>query len=253
MVELVARSVYDGVGATALATALALPPVTLLEEVGSTMDVAHQLAGRGAPAGTLVLANAQHTGRGRGGHRWASEPGAGIWLTLIERPNDPRAVEVLSLRVGLRVARALDRFAPATVGLKWPNDLYLLGRKLGGILVETRWRDNRPDWVAIGVGVNVRPPRDVPGAVALGGAAPRPAILGELIPAIRAAAAGRGSLTEREVAEFGRRDIAAGQACRLPHPGRVAGIADDGALVIVTAAGPVRCRDGSLVLEGDQP
>ena len=60
-------------------------------------------------------------------------------------------------------------------------------------------------------------------------------------------------LTNAFVAEFARRDIAAGQACRLPQPGRVAGIADDGALVIVTAAGPVHCREGSLVLEGDHP
>ena len=244
---------YDGLTAPALAAALALPQVTLLEEVGSTMDVAHDLASAGAPAGTLVLANAQRTGRGRGGRHWSAAPGAGLWLTLVERPNDSRAVAVLSLRVGLRAARALDRFAPAAVGLKWPNDLYLLGGKLGGILVETRWRDGRPDWVAIGLGVNMRPPRDVPGATALGAGPSRPEILGELVPAVRAAAAGRGPLTAREVEEFGRRDIAAGQACRLPLPGRVAGIADDGALVIVTAAGPVHCREGSLVLEGDHP
>lgn len=244
---------YDGLPGAALAELLALPRVTLLEEVGSTMDVAHELASAGAPAGTLVLANAQRAGRGRAGRRWSAEPGAGIWFTLIERPNDPRAVEVLSLRVGLRVARALDRFAPVTVGLKWPNDLYLLGGKLGGILVETRWRDGRPDWVAIGVGVNVRPPREIRGAAALGGGAARPEILGELIPAVRAAAAGRGPLAEREVREFGRRDIAAGRVCRLPQPGRVAGIADDGAIVIVTATGPVHCREGSLVLEGDPP
>lgn len=244
---------YDGLTAEALARRLALPRVVLFEEVGSTMDVAHALGSDGAPPGTLVLANAQRTGRGRSGRRWSAEPGAGIWLTLIERPNEARAVEVLSLRVGLRAARALDRFAPAPVGVKWPNDLYLLGGKLGGILVETRWRDGRPDWVVIGIGVNVRPPRDVPTAAALGEQQSRLEILGELIPAVRAAAAGRGPLTEREVAEFGRRDIAAGQACRLPQPGRVAGIADDGALVIVTAAGPVHCREGSLVLEGDHP
>lgn len=244
---------YDGRTAPALAAVLALPRVMLLEEVGSTMDVAHQLASEGAPAGTLVLANAQRSGRGRAGRRWSAEPGAGIWLTLVERPNDPRAVEVLSLRVGLRAAGALDRFAPAPIGLKWPNDLYLLGGKLGGILVETRWRDGRPDWVAIGMGMNVLPPRDVSGAAALGAEHSRPEILGELVPAVRAAAAGRGPLTDREVMEFGRRDIAAGQACRLPQAGRVAGIADDGALVIVTAAGPVHCREGSLVLEGDHP
>jgi BirA family biotin operon repressor/biotin-[acetyl-CoA-carboxylase] ligase len=241
---------YDGLTASELAARLALPQVALLDAVESTMDVAHELAGRGAPAGALVLANAQRAGRGRGGRRWSSAPGAGIWMTLIERPSDPRALDVMSLRVGIRAARALDRFGPAPIGLKWPNDLHLLGGKLGGILVETRWREGRPDWVAIGLGLNLAPP-DVPGAAALGAAMSRVAVLGELVPAVRAAAAARGPLTEHELNEFARRDIAAGRVCRLPRPGRVAGIADDGALLVVTAAGLERCREGSLVLEGD--
>jgi BirA family biotin operon repressor/biotin-[acetyl-CoA-carboxylase] ligase len=249
--DAVAAPGYDGLTASALASRLALPRVVLFDAVESTMDEAHALAGRGTPAGTLVLANAQRAGRGRGGRRWSSAPGSGIWMTLVERPNDPHALDVLSLRVGIRAARALDRFVPAPIGLKWPNDLHLLGGKLGGILVETRWREGRPDWVAIGLGINLLTPADVPDAAALGVTASRVDVLGELVPAVRAAAAARGPLTQREVSEFGRRDVAAGRACRLPRPGRVAGIAEDGALLVVTAAGPVKCREGSLVLEGD--
>ena len=99
MAELLSTQSYDGVAADLLAERLALPRAELFEAVGSTMDVAHGLASDGAPAGTLVLANTQLAGRGRGGRRWAAEPGAGVWLTLIERPNDVGAVEVLSLRV----------------------------------------------------------------------------------------------------------------------------------------------------------
>lgn len=243
-------ALYDGQTAGALEALLALPAVHVFDAVDSTMDVAHELAAAGAPAGTLVLADAQRAGRGRAGRRWLAPVGAGIWFTLVERPNDPRALEVLSLRVGIRAARALDRFAPSEIGLKWPNDLFLLGGKLGGILVETRWRDGLPDWAAIGIGVNVQPP-GVAQAAALGAGVSRLEVLGELVPAVRAAAAARGGLTPAEVAAFASRDIAAGRACTAPRAGRVAGIDGDGALLIVTPAGVERCREGSLVLEDE--
>jgi BirA family biotin operon repressor/biotin-[acetyl-CoA-carboxylase] ligase len=240
---------YDGVTAGELAAQLALPRVALFEEVDSTMDVAHALAKDGAPAGTLVLADAQRAGRGRGGKRWTSASGSGVWFTMVERPNDAAALDVLSLRVGLRVARALDRFAGIRVGLKWPNDLLLPRGKLGGILVEARWRDGGPDWVAIGVGVNQRVPGDVPAAAALGGGTPRLEVLAELVPAVRAAATARGHLGAPELADYAARDVLAGRTCRAPRPGRIAGIAEDGALLVVTLAGVERCRDGALLLE----
>ncbi|HEX7121381.1 MAG TPA: biotin--[acetyl-CoA-carboxylase] ligase [Gemmatimonadaceae bacterium] len=248
-----ATASYEGRTGDELARQLGLPRVDVFEAVTSTMDLAHELAAAGSPAGTLVLADAQRSGRGRAGRRWTSEPGAGLWMTLVERPNDPSALDVLSLRIGLGVARVLDRFATAPVGLKWPNDLYLLGGKLGGILVESRWRNTRPDWVAIGVGINVRRPADVPQAAGLGERVSRLEVLGELIPAIRAAAQARGRLTPREVAAFAERDVAAGRTCREPRAGRVAGIADDGSLLVVTAGGTVRCREGSLLLDEEVP
>lgn len=239
---------YDGATGETLARALSLPNVVVVEEVASTMDVAIELAGAGAPAGTLVLADAQIAGRGRAGRRWQSGAGDGIWLTLLERPNDPSALEVLSLRTGLRTARALDRFSATPVGLKWPNDLYLPGGKLGGILVESRWRGTRPEWTAIGIGINVRATNH-PGGAALGPGVGRLDVLGELVPAVRAAAAARGHLSDAEVAEFAARDIASGRACREPLTGRVSGLANDGALLIETPQGMKRVLEGSLVLE----
>ena len=103
---------------------LDLPRVDLLDSTTSTLDVAHRIAAEGAASGTLVIANEQTAGRGRGGKTWRSLPGAGIWLTLIERPADTSGLGVLSLRVGLAAAQALDRFASEPILLKWPNDLY---------------------------------------------------------------------------------------------------------------------------------
>src|SRR5258706_5650563 len=146
---------------------LGLPRVELLESTTSTLDVAHRIAAKGAPSGTLVIANEQTAGRGRGGKTWQSSPGAGLWLTLIERPGDTSGLGVLSLRVGLAAAQALDRFASEPIRLQWPNDLYIDSGKLGGVLVEARWREQAVEWVAIGLGVNVNAPANLEGAAGL--------------------------------------------------------------------------------------
>lgn len=246
-----ADALYDGLSPEALRARLDLPRVEVWESIGSTLDAAHALAAGGAPAGTLVLAERQTAGRGRAGRRWASAPGAGIWLTLVERPTEADAVELLAIRLGLRAARALDRFAPEPVRLKWPNDLYCGGGKLAGILVESRWRDARVDWVAMGFGLNVRAPDDVPGAAALRPGTSRVEVLSELVPALRAAAAARGDLDGGEAAEWRARDLARGRAVREPAAGVVQGIDARGALVVRTPAGDVACRSGSLIFEED--
>jgi len=240
-----------------LSDKLAATHVVRLEEVGSTLDVAHRLAAAGAEPGTLIVADAQTAGRGRMGRSWRSERGAGIWLTLVERPRDPSGLEVLSLRVGLALAPALDQFAADRVCLKWPNDLYLGGRKLGGILIEARWREQSLEWLAIGVGINLRPPADEPNAVGLpeGGAASRDVVLEEIVPRIRAAAARGGPLDRDELAAFAARDIAMGRRCVEPVLGIVRGISASGALQVEVALSSgngttlTEVRAGSLVLD----
>lgn len=241
---------YDGLDSTTLARLLGVPRVVLFDSTASTMDDAHGLAALEAPAGTVVLTDRQSAGRGRNGRRWASAAGQGIWMTVVERPNDPRAVDVLSIRLGLRAARALDRYAPSLVRLKWPNDLYLGDAKLAGILVEARWRANRMDWVAIGIGVNVHEPANVANAAALRLGTRRLDVLGELVPAVRAAAAARGSLSANELAEFATRDVALGRVCLDPARGTVRGIAETGELLVETESGVRTFRDGSLTLAG---
>lgn len=219
----------------------------VLDTTTSTMDVAHELARDGAPAGTVVIADAQTAGRGRGGTGWISEPGQGIWLTLLERPRDPSALDVLSLRVGLGAARALDLFAGEPIRIKWPNDLFAEGGKLAGILIEARWRDLELEWVAIGLGVNVRPSTAL-GAGSLEPGASRIEILAELVPELREAAAATGMLTPAELTEFEGRDFARGKECTQPAIGVVKGISAAGELLVGLADSVVRFRSGSLVL-----
>jgi BirA family biotin operon repressor/biotin-[acetyl-CoA-carboxylase] ligase len=222
----------------------------MFREVGSTLDEAHALAAAGAPAGTLVLADAQTAGRGRMGRTWASEPGAGLWLTVIERPRDAEALGVLSLRIGLALAPVLDPFADSRVRLKWPNDLYVGAKKLAGILAEARWRDGAPEWVAIGVGINVRAPVSEPAAAGLRVGVSRDEVLRQVVPAIRDAASRSGPLDTTELSAFASRDLARGRPCSEPVAGTVRGIDASGALLVDVVSGgpPTVVHAGSLVL-----
>lgn len=239
---------WDGENGETLARLLDLPRVELLTSVRSTMDVAHALGADGAALGTLVLADEQTAGRGRSGKRWRSRSGAGIWMTLLERPNDADALGVLSIRLGLKAAPVLERYTDERVTLKWPNDLLVRAGKVAGILVETRWRERQVDWVAIGLGVNVHAPDGEAGGSLREGTR-RLDLLAELMPALRAATRARGALTAVELERWDARDHAAGRLCRSPVSGRVRGLAPDGSLIVERAGVTALARAGSLVLE----
>ena len=234
----------DGLSAADVAERCGVPRAVLLGSVASTLDVAHALAADGAPAGTLVVADRQTVGRGQHGRSWRSESEAGVWLTLIERA-DESSLAVLALRLGLALAPVLSSFAGADVQLKWPNDLWISDRKLAGILVEARWRDGQPEWVAIGVGINVGAPA-MPGAIGLGTGVSRAAVLCAVVPALRAASARSGQLTAEELAAWSSRDYAAGRRITLPAAGTVLGIDAGGALLVESVGGVSRWRTGSI-------
>ena len=226
---------------------LSLPRVVVFDDVASTLDVAHELGAAGAAAGTLVLADAQTAGRGRMGRAWRSDAGAGIWLTLLERAASNESLDVLALRLALALASALDAFTTRAIALKWPNDLYVDGRKLAGVLIEARWHGARLDWLAVGAGINVRIP-DGLDVASLAPGSDRVSVLREIVPALRAAVALPGLLTPEELVRYAARDLAGGRRCVAPVEGVVAGIDASGSLLVDTAEGRVVCRAGSLTL-----
>ena len=245
---------WDGYDADAVARRCRVPRVELLGETDSTLDVAHALAEGGAVAGTIVVADSQRAGRGRQGRAWTSRPGAGVWATVIERPRDPSILELLSLRVGLRLAEALDSLAGDQVRVKWPNDLLVREGKLAGILTEARWSGSTLGWVAVGVGVNMEPPEDVPSAAALR-RGERLDVLEAIVNAVRAGVAATGELTADERARYAARDALAGRRIVAPAIGRVAGISATGSLLVDTERGREQHRAGTIRFaeEGEHP
>jgi BirA family biotin operon repressor/biotin-[acetyl-CoA-carboxylase] ligase len=130
-------------------------------QLDSTQNTAAELARQGEPAGTLVIAERQSSGRGRSGHRWFSPPGVNLYLTAILRPSLGGArLPSLSLVAGLALAQTLEEVACVSPRLKWPNDLWLGERKAGGLLAEVIGYDPGAPCVLLGLGLNVNLTRD---------------------------------------------------------------------------------------------
>lgn len=132
----------------------------LLRECGSTNDVLLIRAERGAPSGTVVIAESQTAGRGRRGRRWQSAPGDSLTFSLLWRFAPGTQPLGLSLAAGLAVVRALEKIGAGDTALKWPNDVLKEGKKLAGILIELV--PNAPHAAVIGIGMNVRLPATMP-------------------------------------------------------------------------------------------
>ncbi|MEO8088784.1 MAG: biotin--[acetyl-CoA-carboxylase] ligase [Gemmatimonadales bacterium] len=229
------------------------------DRVSSTMDVIHQLASEGAVPGTAVIAGEQLEGRGSRGRTWHS-PVGGLWLSVVFKPPAVEGLEVISLRVGLAVAEAIQAQLPKPLQLKWPNDLMLEGRKVGGVLCEARWQGDSLAWVAVGVGMNVR--NRIPdelGLVAMSLHELAPGITVEevgdaVLAALRALDLGPGRLSPSELDRFARRDWLRGHTILEPAAGRVTGVGEDGALLVRTASGSeVSLRSGTVELAAASP
>jgi BirA family biotin operon repressor/biotin-[acetyl-CoA-carboxylase] ligase len=216
------------------------------DRVSSTMDLAAALAASGARHGEAVAAREQEAGRGRRGRSWVS-PAGGLWLSVICRPEGSSTVECLSLRAGLGIAHAIELALPGipTIAIKWPNDLYLGGRKVAGVLCEARWEGPVLAWVLVGAGVNVANPlpdwlRESAAWLGEWAAGARPEDLAEPVAeAVARAGLVSGPLTPVELEEFARRDWLRGRTLSAPSTGRCAGISPDGALLVEAPDGRV--------------
>jgi BirA family biotin operon repressor/biotin-[acetyl-CoA-carboxylase] ligase len=125
-------------------------------EVGSTNDVAAMLGDRGEPEGTLVIADAQTAGRGRHGRAWASLPGAGLYMSIVMRPAT-HVISLLTIAAGVALADGIEAATGLHTQLKWPNDIYMDGRKLAGILAEAGTSAAGTQHVIVGCGINLLP------------------------------------------------------------------------------------------------
>jgi len=223
------------------------PERHFLDTAPSVLDVAHELAAGGAAHGTLVVAERQTAGRGRQGRVWHSPPG-GLWLAVVIRPTVRPTPGPLALRVGLAVAETLAGFLPgrSRLGVKWPNDLLLDGKKVGGVLCEARWRSGEARWVAVGVGINMTNP--VPSDLAHGattaGELPREALALALADAIAGVRDGP-RLEHDELMRLEGLDALRGSRLAEPLAGVACGISADGALLIETVHGVEAARAGS--------
>jgi BirA family biotin operon repressor/biotin-[acetyl-CoA-carboxylase] ligase len=131
--------------------------LTLHESTASTMDDASAAAAKGAKDGHLVLADQQTHGRGAHGRQWASPPGSDLYFSVVTRPAvEGASTPLITLATGLGVRDAVASLLPGrSVLVKWPNDIWIGGRKCAGVLVESRTLGMRIDSVIIGVGLNV--------------------------------------------------------------------------------------------------
>lgn len=227
-------------------------PVRWLEVTGSTNEDAAALADGGAPEWTLVGTGHQTAGRGRLGRTWHDRPGGSLMTSVVLRPSLPAdALGPLTLLAGAAWAEAATELSGLEVRCKWPNDLLIGDRKVGGLLAESSVEGPGVRWVVIGSGLNLEDP-GIPGAVGLGEDLDRVALLGGFLSRLR-----RGY----EVAgtEFGDEAVRRWSAVSATIGRRVGAVAVDGTrregvAVAVDASGRLvlATADGPAVVASDE-
>jgi BirA family biotin operon repressor/biotin-[acetyl-CoA-carboxylase] ligase len=221
----------------------------------STNDEAMKWARSGAAHGALVVAEAQSHGRGRGGRSWNSPPGCGLYFSVVVRCEIPHArVSLLTMAAALGTARALDSYVRGA-SVKWPNDVLINGKKIGGILSEAVPRtDGLLDFAVIGIGLNIAhevndlPPRPLFPATSLLLETSRrhdredvlESVLHEMTKTLEAACSAPTALLK----EWMRRDAAQGHAVEIRAGETWRGVADgveeNGTLTVRDASGQTR-------------
>jgi BirA family biotin operon repressor/biotin-[acetyl-CoA-carboxylase] ligase len=131
-------------------------PLFLHAEVGSTNDIAIDLAKDGTPHGALIVAEAQTKGRGRGGRSWTTIPGSSLAMSVLLRQTAVEAHAWARLHAlgALAVLEALQQYA-LQPKIKWPNDVLLQNKKVAGILLDVVWEGNECDFIVLGIGMNI--------------------------------------------------------------------------------------------------
>lgn len=230
-------------------------PLVWVGDLGSTNDLARLLVGAGCPEGAVVAADRQTHGRGRQGRAWVS-PSGGLWCSVLLYPSADSPRGLLSLAASVAVAQTLEQFVPEPAGIRWPNDVVIVGKKVAGILMEATGAA-----VVVGIGINVgielqaMPPEVAARAESLHRIAGRPierrAVLGALLvrlaEAYSAWAAGGDAVRDA----WSSRDLLRGESVLVLRSGtELEGVAEgidrEGALRVRMPTGAIR-----LVVAGD--
>ncbi|MGI6705046.1 MAG: biotin--[acetyl-CoA-carboxylase] ligase [Clostridia bacterium] len=125
-------------------------------QIDSTNKKAKELAIKGKPNGTLIIAEEQTKGRGRLGREWLSPFGTGIWMSILLRPDiHPWDAPRMTLLSAAAVARSIEGVTKLKTGIKWPNDIIVGQKKVCGILTEMNGELDQLHWIVIGIGINV--------------------------------------------------------------------------------------------------
>lgn len=243
-----------------------------LDECASTNDEAARLARAGAMHGTVVIARAQRAGRGRDGRPWESPPGLGVYLSVVIGAPITTALALadvppITLAIGVGLCDAI-RATGARAELKWPNDVLVAGKKVAGVLVETQSQGARLDTIVIGIGVNVtRGDGALPAPIAriattledaAGTAIDREAFLATLFASVERWVERYVAMGLEEIIPAWTERMAVGLRARATVgsavvAGEVAGLADDGALLVREASGLVhRVRSGDVQVDAER-
>lgn len=189
-------AVLDPAARSRLAAATRFVDIRFFESIDSTNDYVAREAQAGAPEGLVALADHQEAGRGRRGRRWDAPRGSSLLVSILLRPDLPaRRLHLLGAVAALSAADACGAVAGVEARLKWPNDLVVAGRKLGGVLVETELSKGRVRAAVVGIGLNVWWPQGLASELAdeattlgqlTGKEVPRPALLVTLLEGLEA-------------------------------------------------------------------
>lgn len=253
-----------------LASRAKAPALVTLERVDSTNSEASRHLASGSRTPLVILAREQTEGRGRRGRVWHSPPGGNLYSTFVFRPKlEPARLQDFTLWMGLNVCELIANFCSIEPGLKWPNDVYLQGRKAGGMLTEARIDADEVHDLVFGLGLNLNGrsaemPRELQKtAISIAEAAGAPldvnrfaaALIGRVLTAC-----GRfveGDYREKFAELWQRFDILRGQPVSVTQgdrtvTGTAMGIDDEGSLIVRTSAGRTeRFRAGEVTLSRD--
>ena len=236
-------------------------PLSALAVTGSTNDDALSAARDGAPHGATFVADHQTSGRGRRGRSWLAEPGDGLLVSVLLRPElEPGRLGLLPLTVGLAVRAAVEAFLPAQLTsaarVKWPNDVWVSGKKIAGVLAESRLGSAGAVVVA-GIGINLgteRFPPELEGRATsfarLGLAPPREALLAAALKGLELRLASLSRAPDEIVSELRQHDGLRGRRVRVDGTDGIAsGIDSEGHLTLQLCNGDItQIHSGQLEL-----